>query len=102
MNEPLLRTKVVEREAAPDYRNPDLPVERRVADLLRRMTLEEKVAQMVCMWGQKKTLLSDESGNLDFDRIRQHLKDGLGQIGRLSDTSGGKNAQQMAELANTL
>ena len=28
------------------YQNPNLPVEQRVADLLSRMTLEEKVAQM--------------------------------------------------------
>ncbi|MFL6211280.1 MAG: glycoside hydrolase family 3 C-terminal domain-containing protein [Pyrinomonadaceae bacterium] len=31
----------------PDYLNPRLPVERRVDDLVRRMTLEEKVAQMM-------------------------------------------------------
>jgi beta-glucosidase len=30
----------------PDYRNPQLPVERRVSDLMSRMTLEEKVAQL--------------------------------------------------------
>src|SRR5260370_26730357 len=29
---------------APDYKNPHLPVEQRVANLLGRMTLEEKVA----------------------------------------------------------
>ncbi|MGB7591042.1 MAG: hypothetical protein WCD04_09380 [Terriglobia bacterium] len=28
---------------APDYRNPRLPIEQRVTDLLKRMTLEEKV-----------------------------------------------------------
>jgi len=31
---------------APDYRNPDLPFERRVNDLVSRMTLAEKVSQM--------------------------------------------------------
>ncbi len=31
---------------APDYRNPKLPVPDRVADLLKRMTLEEKVEQL--------------------------------------------------------
>ncbi len=31
----------------PDYKNPDLPVEERVEDLVSRMTLEEKVSQMV-------------------------------------------------------
>jgi beta-glucosidase len=30
----------------PDYRNPDLPLERRVDDLVSRLTLEEKVSQM--------------------------------------------------------
>src|SRR5215210_557488 len=33
--------------AAPDYLNPRLPVERRVNDLVSRLTLEEKVAQMM-------------------------------------------------------
>lgn len=33
--------------ARPDYLNPQLPVERRVADLVGRMTLAEKVAQMM-------------------------------------------------------
>src|SRR5215207_3550590 len=37
----------------PDYRNARLPVERRVADLLARMTLEAKVAQLVCLWGER-------------------------------------------------
>ncbi|HEX8351565.1 MAG TPA: glycoside hydrolase family 3 C-terminal domain-containing protein, partial [Pyrinomonadaceae bacterium] len=33
--------------ARADYLNPELPIERRVADLVGRMTLEEKVAQMM-------------------------------------------------------
>src|ERR1044071_10502205 len=36
------------QENIPDYKNPRLPIERRVADLLSRMTLEEKVAQLTC------------------------------------------------------
>jgi beta-glucosidase len=31
----------------PDYKNPDLPIETRANDLLRRMTLEQKISQMV-------------------------------------------------------
>ncbi len=69
MTEQLLRSPVIKEDQAPEYRNPDLPVDRRVADLLGRMTLQEKVAQMLCVWGQKKTLLSDETGNLDLERI---------------------------------
>lgn len=34
------------KEEVPPYKNPDLPVEERVNDLLGRMTLEEKVGQL--------------------------------------------------------
>ena len=33
-------------EDVPDYKNPRLPVEKRVADLVPRMTLEEKCMQL--------------------------------------------------------
>lgn len=33
--------------ASPAYKNPHLPVEQRVADLLSRMTLEDKMAQLM-------------------------------------------------------
>jgi hypothetical protein len=36
-----------------DYKNPRLSVEQRVADLLSRMTLEEKIAQMTCLWSNR-------------------------------------------------
>ncbi|MCC8144706.1 MAG: hypothetical protein LIO97_13205 [Tannerellaceae bacterium] len=35
-----------EKENEPLYLNPELPAEKRVQDLIKRMTLEEKVAQM--------------------------------------------------------
>ncbi len=43
--------------SAPAYRNPDLSVEERAADLLRRMTLEEKVGQLL-MWDAREDDLS--------------------------------------------
>ncbi len=85
-----------------DYRNPRLRVEVRVADLLSRMTLDEKVAQMLGVWGQKKTILFDDKGRLNLDNLAQYFRDGIGQIGRLSDTGGGLNPVEMAELANAL
>ena len=36
-----------EKSNQPDYLNPDLPVNKRVDDLVSRMTLEEKISQMV-------------------------------------------------------
>jgi beta-glucosidase len=43
-------------QAAPPYRNPALSVDARVADLLSRMTLEEKVGQMLMLNGQGEDL----------------------------------------------
>ena len=37
-------------QAPAPYLDPKMPVEQRVADLLSRMTLEEKVAQMIGAW----------------------------------------------------
>lgn len=86
----------------PDYKNAALPISTRVTDLLQRMTLEEKVAQMLCIWSQKKTVLFDESGQLSYERMRQHLQHGIGQIARLSDSNNGLTAVEMAKLANTI
>lgn len=40
-------TQAQENQERPDYLNPDLPLEVRVDDIVSRMTLEEKVAQML-------------------------------------------------------
>lgn len=88
----------------PAYRNPKLSVERRVKDLLSRMTLKEKVAQMLCIWQQKSSTLVDEKGRFDLQKARSYFKDraGLGQVGRPSDAGGGRNARETAELTNDI
>src|SRR5215475_5887843 len=43
----LLQQQTSGQEPAPAYKNPALPIEKRVDDLVRRMTLEEKVSQMM-------------------------------------------------------
>jgi beta-glucosidase len=48
---------VCAQSPTPAYRNPALPVEARVADLLGRMTLEEKVGQLM-MWDARSEDLS--------------------------------------------
>ncbi len=70
MSDKPLQSTAVDQEVLLDYRNPRLPVEDRVADLLSRMTLEEKVAQMLCIWNQKKALILDEEGRLDVSKLR--------------------------------
>lgn len=86
------------------YRNASLSVAERVRDLLARMTLAEKAAQMTCVWQQKMTKLLDADGNFDLARAREHFGhgNGLGQVGRPSDAGGGKNARQTAELTNSI
>src|SRR5262245_45258030 len=68
----------------PVYRDPSAPVERRVADLLARMTLEEKAAQMVAIWREKKQLV-DADGNFDPAKASAVLGGGAGQVTRPSD-----------------
>lgn len=101
----------VNTAAIPAYRNPALPVAERVADLLRRMTVEEKAAQMMCVWQRKAKMLVDEQGNFDFNKAKEAFKDGhgIGQVGRPSDAGApfstpekGRNARQMAELTNAI
>lgn len=38
-------------DKTPDYKNPDLPTQERVEDLLDRMTVEEKLGQLLCPLG---------------------------------------------------
>jgi beta-glucosidase len=89
---------------SPAYKNPSLSSARRVKDLLSRMTVEEKAAQMLCIWQQKVQRLVDADGNFDEKKAKSALRDrrGLGQVGRPSDAGKGLNARQMATLTNAI
>jgi beta-glucosidase len=95
---------VTTRKVAPAYKNASLPSARRVKDLLARMTLEEKAAQMMCIWQKKPETLTDTAGNFDLQKAKKSFRDGrgLGQVGRPSDAGGGKDARGMAELTNAI
>jgi beta-glucosidase len=86
------------------YRNPALPAARRLKDLLRRMTLEEKAAQMLCVWQKKPEMLVDTEGNFDHKKAKANFRHGrgIGQVGRPSDAGKGKDARGMAELTNAI
>ena len=88
----------------PTYKNRALPTAKRVKDLLARMTLEEKAAQMMCVWQKKSETLVDAEGNFNLKKARAAFKHGhgLGQVGRPSDAGKGKNAREMAELTNAI
>ena len=56
------------------YKNPTLPVETRVADLLSRMTLEEKVGQLLCPLGWEMYEIK-RNDVFPSDKFKQLIKD---------------------------
>jgi beta-glucosidase len=102
MIEKTTHSDTLSQEVLPDYKNCKLTVDDRLSDLLKRMTIEEKVAQTVCIWRLPHTSLFNEKGVLDETSVAHNLSHGIGQIARISDRAGGQSPAQMAELTNTL
>ena len=71
----------------PVYRDPAQPVDIRVADLLGRMTLDEKVAQLLGVW-QQRTAIQRPDGSFNPDGAKALIGDGIGQIARPSEIAG--------------
>jgi beta-glucosidase len=96
-------------QEVPAYKNPKLSIEQRIADLLPRMTLEEKLAQIESAWGNRafvretQPFLVDEKGAFLPERAQITLKNGLGQVSRPSENPGGSGGpREMAELTNAI
>jgi beta-glucosidase len=87
------------------YREAKLPVDQRVADLLSRMTLEEKIAQLEGAWENKQffsdpqALFVDEKGQFLPDHAAVLMKNGLGEISRPSEN---RDPRAMVEYTNTV
>ena len=69
---------------APLYKQASAPIDDRVADLLTRMTLEEKVAQLVGGWNRKREI-EDAQGRFDPANATALLGSGIGEIARPSE-----------------
>ncbi|HZE33988.1 MAG TPA: glycoside hydrolase family 3 N-terminal domain-containing protein [Actinoallomurus sp.] len=73
------------------WRDPRLPVAERVADLIRRMTLEEKAGQLVAYWaasaqpGEEVAPLPDDFG--EPPPLEEIIRSGLGQLTRVFGTA---------------
>lgn len=74
------------------YRDPAAPLEERLDDLLGRMTLAEKLAQIGCVWS---TSLLADGGGLAIGRAREKLRHGIGHVTRI----GGATVLRPAESA---
>jgi beta-glucosidase len=85
----------VTTEARP-YLDARLPIEQRVDDLLARMTVEEKIAQLGSLWIYE--IAGDEG--LNQERAQARMAHGLGQVTRLAGGSS-LGPVETAKLANT-
>ncbi|HEX5048005.1 MAG TPA: glycoside hydrolase family 3 N-terminal domain-containing protein [Gammaproteobacteria bacterium] len=93
----------------PPYKDAKLPVEQRVADLVARMTLEEKVAQLVSVW-LDKTQVFDADLRFDAAKAQAKFPNGLGTFARPSDARGavsprlarGRTPAETVELVNAI
>ena len=90
-----------EKSKVPPYKNPDLPVDQRVEDLLSRMTMEEKFWQCFMIPGD----LSDgkekyKHGIFGFQVATKGKSENEGE--QLLDYSGGGTAKETAILINNI
>jgi len=103
----LLLMRITPAQQPPLYRDAARPVEERVADLLHRMTLDEKVAQLQGIW-VRKNQIQDADGRFDPAKAGPVLGAGLGEVSRPSEITGtpggprGRSPRAQAEYANAV
>ena len=81
------RSEAARPMADAPYWNASLPTEQRVADLLARMTLDEKIAQITTLW-DNKVEIQDADFGFNAAKASQVHPHGIGQIARPSDKRG--------------
>jgi beta-glucosidase len=87
----LAMVPVAARAAAPVYRDPRAPIDLRVEDLLSRMTLDEKVAQLITLSRTKRDVMDDRRA-FDPAKAGAAYPNGFGQVARPSDRGGAATA----------
>ena len=71
----------------------------RVADLLGRMTIEEKVAQLQGVWNRKREM-QDADGRFNPANARRCSGTGIGEMSRPSEMAGRQPARPAARPAS--
>jgi beta-glucosidase len=100
---------VTSNAATPLYKNAGAPVDARVNDLLKRMTLEEKIVQISAVWDDKAKIF-DAKGEFDAAKMATVFPNGIGQFARPSDATGpasprvvpGRDVRGTIRLVNAL
>ncbi len=85
-----------ELEQAP-FRDPELDLARRAADLLGRMTLDEKLAQLGGVWST--ALVEDDS--FSSEKAAVSLRHGIGHVARIAGSTG-LRPTELARFANRI
>jgi beta-glucosidase len=83
--------------SAARFRDAALPLEERVEDLLGQMTLDEKLAQLGCLWSTQ--LVRDDRFDAEF--AASMMPHGIGQVTRIG-ASTGLRPRESAELMNAI
>lgn len=68
----------------PSYRDPQASVEERVENLLSLMTLDEKLAQLGCLWSTSFV----RAGAFDPEEVARQMPHGIGQVTRIGAATG--------------
>jgi beta-glucosidase len=76
------------QESRPRYKDPAAGVEERVRDLMGRMTLEEKVAQMIALWFTKSEVIAEGTPDFSPEKAAKAYPAGFGHVTRPSDRRG--------------
>jgi len=85
------------QKSKPLYFDKNQPVENRIEDLMSRMSLDEKIAQLGSCWIYE--LLAEKG--LSPEKADSKMKNGLGQITRIGGASN-LNPEDAAKLANEI
>lgn len=73
----------------PKYKNPDLPIEERIEDLMNRMTFEQKIDQITCLVTITK----------DMPNFREYIPEGIGNVGAFTTSD---SVDKIAEYVQVL
>ena len=80
------------------YKNATLPVEKRVADLLGRMTIEEKVGQITGWWHYDERKMQEEGKIFTPEFFAEKCPNGIGELGPLHNLSIEEDAKLYAAV----